>query len=103
METVAWIGSLDVSTSNLRSASARRIRSAISSACSGRLGEQDRELLAAEARRHVVVAQLLAEDICNPAQDRVAREMAEVVVDVAQQVEVGHHHRQRPVETLRAR
>ena len=29
--------------------------------------------------------------------------MAEVVVDVAQKIEVGHHHRQRPVETPRTR
>jgi hypothetical protein len=35
METVARIGSLEVSTSNNRPATARRIRSAISSACSG--------------------------------------------------------------------
>ena len=35
IETVARIGSLEVSTSKVRSATARRIRSAISNACSG--------------------------------------------------------------------
>ena len=60
IEIVARIGSLEVSTSNARSATARRIRSAISNACSGGVsGQQDRELLAAEPRRDVVVAQLL--------------------------------------------
>ncbi len=66
----------------------------------GRLGQQDRELLAAEARRDVVVAQLGAEDLCDPLQDRVSRQVAVVVVDVAKQVEVGHDQRQRPLEAL---
>ena len=68
-----------------------------------RLGKQDRELLAAEARRHVVVAQLRAEDLGDALQDGVAGEVAVGVVDVAQEVEVGHHQRQRPLEALRAR
>ena len=41
-----------------------------------RLRQQDRELLAAEAGRHVVVAQLGAEDLGDPLQHRVAGEMA---------------------------
>ena len=67
-----------------------------------RLGQQDRELLAAEARRHVVVAQVRAEHFRDALQHRVAREVAVGVVDVAQQVEVRHHQRQRPFEALGA-
>ena len=67
-----------------------------------RLGQQDRELLAAEARGHVVVAQLGAEDLRDAPQHRVAREVAVRVVDVAQEIEVGHDQRHRPVEALRA-
>ena len=65
------------------------------------LGQQDRELLAAEAGRDVVVAQLLAEDLRDAFEDGVAGEVAIGVVDVAQQVEVGHDQRHRPVEPLR--
>jgi hypothetical protein len=68
-----------------------------------RLRKQDAELLAAEARRHVVVAQLLAEDLGDALQDGVAGEVAVGVVDVAEQVEVGHDHRHRPVEARRPR
>ena len=67
-----------------------------------RLGQQDRELLAAEAGRDVVVAQLGAEDLGDPLQHRVAGEVAVRVVDLAEQVEVGHDQRQRPLEALRA-
>ena len=66
-----------------------------------RLRQEDRELLAAEAGRHVVVAQLLAEDLRDAAQDGVAGEVAVGVVDIAQQVEVGHDQRHRPLEALR--
>ena len=65
------------------------------------LRQQDRELLAAEARGHVVVAQLRAEHLGDPFQDRVAGKMAVRVVDVAEQVEVGHDQRHRPLEALR--
>jgi hypothetical protein len=68
-----------------------------------RLREQDRELLPAEAGRHVVVTQLLSEDIGDTAEDDVARKVAVRVVDVPEEVEVGHHQRQRTVEALRAR
>ena len=68
----------------------------------GRLGQQDRELLAAEARRHVVVAKLRAEDVRDALQDRVAREMAVRVVDVPEQIEVGHDHGHRTLEAFRA-
>ena len=65
-----------------------------------RLRQQDRELLAAEAGRNVVVAQLGAEDLGDALQHRVAGEVAVGVVDLAQQVEVGHDQRQRPLEAL---
>ncbi len=63
-----------------------------------RLGKQDRELLAAEAGRDVVVAQLRAEDLRDPLQHRVAGKVSVAVVDVAEQVEVGHDQRHRPLE-----
>ena len=67
-----------------------------------RLREEDAELFAAEARRDVVVAQVRAEDLGDALQHRVPGEMAVRVVDVAQEVEVGHDQRQRPVEALGA-
>ena len=63
-----------------------------------RLRQEDRELLAAEARRDVVVAELLAEDLGDALEHRVAGEVAVAVVDVAQEVEVGHDQRHRPLE-----
>ncbi len=65
------------------------------------LRQEDRELLAAEARRDVVVAKLGPEDLRDPLQDRVPRQVAVVVVDVPEQVEVGHDQRERPLEALR--
>ncbi len=67
-----------------------------------RLGEDDRELLAAEARGDVGVAQLPLEDAGDAVQDRVARQVPVGVVDLAKQVEVGHDHRQRRARALRA-
>jgi hypothetical protein len=68
-----------------------------------RLGQQDAELLAAESGRDVVVAQEGAEDLRDPLQHRVAGEMPVRVVDLPEEIEVGHDQRQRPVETGRAR
>ena len=68
-----------------------------------RLRQEDRELLAAEPRRDVVVAQLGAEDLCDALEDSVAGEVAVAVVDVAEQVEVGHDQRHRPLEARGAR
>ena len=74
-----------------------------------RLRQDDGELLAAEARRNVGVAELALEDARDAVQNGVAGEVAVGVVDVAQQVEVGHDHRQRrprplgPVELLAER
>ena len=63
-----------------------------------RLRQEDRELLAAEPRRHVVVTELRPEDLRDSAEHGVPGEMAVRVVDVAEQVEVGHDQRQRPLE-----
>ena len=68
----------------------------------GGLGQQDRELLAAEPCGHVVVAELLAEDVGDAAEHGVTCQMAVGVVDVAKQVEVGHDQRHRPLEPLGA-
>ncbi len=65
-----------------------------------RLGQQDAELLAAEPRRDVVVAQLHAEDLGDALEHGVAGEVAVRVVDVAEQVEVGHDQREGPVEAV---
>ncbi len=62
------------------------------------LGQKERELLAAEACGDVVVAELRPEDLGHAPEHRVAGQMAVVVVDVAEQVEVGHHHRHRTLE-----
>ena len=64
------------------------------------LRQEDRELLAAETGRNVVLAQLGAEDLGDALQDGVAGEMAVGVVDLAEQVEVGHDQRERPLEAL---
>ena len=62
------------------------------------LRQEDRELFAAEARRHVVVPELGAEDLGDPLEDGVARQVAVAVVDIPQEVEVGHDQRHRPLE-----
>ena len=98
---MARIGSLEVSTSN--SALCDRAANALGDLhglLGWRLRQEDRELLAAEAGRHVEVAQLRAKDLCDPLQDGVACEVAVGVVDLAEQVEVGHDQRQRPLEPL---
>ena len=64
------------------------------------LRQEDGELLTAEPGGHVVVAQLLSKHLRDPLQDGVARKVAVGVIDVAQEVEVGHDERERPLETL---
>ena len=82
----------------------RRIRSAISKRLLGRrLGQEDGELLPAEARGDVVVAQDAAERLGDAEQHGVSREVAVRVVDLAQEIEVDHDHRHRTAEPLRAR
>ena len=68
-----------------------------------RLRQEDRELLAAEARGDVGVAKVPLEDVGDPLQDGVAGEVAVGVVDVPQQVEVGHDHRRAARSERRAR
>ncbi len=67
-----------------------------------RIRQEDGELLPAEARRDVRVAQVAVEDVCDALQHRVARQVPVGVVDVPEQVEVGHDHRQRRARPLRA-
>ena len=67
------------------------------------LGQEDGELLPTEPCGHVVVPQLLAEDLCDPFENGVAGEMAVRVVDVPEEIEVGHDDRHRPVHPPRAR
>ena len=59
------------------------------------LGQEDAELLAPEASGHVVVAELGAEDLGDSAENRVSGEMPVGVVDLAQEIEVDHQHRER--------
>ncbi len=59
-------------------------------------GEEDAVLLAAEARSHVVGAELAADGASDARDDRVSGEVPEAVVDLAQEVEVGHEQRERP-------
>ena len=67
-----------------------------------RLRQQDRKLFPAEARRHVVVTELSPERFRDLLQHRIAGEVTVGVVDVAEEIEVGHDQRQRPFESLRA-
>ena len=67
-----------------------------------RAGQEDTELLPAEAGSQIVLAQLAPEDVRDTRQDGVAGQMAVGVVDLAQQVEVGHDHRERLAAALSA-
>ena len=67
-----------------------------------RLREDDRELLPAEPRRDVRMSQVPLEDGGDPVQDGVAGKVPVRVVDVAEQVEVGHDHRERRLGAARA-
>ncbi len=54
-----------------------------------RVREQERELLPAEPRGHVVRAELVLEDPGDPDEHRVAGQVAVAVVDLAQEIQVG--------------
>ncbi len=91
IETVTRMGSSEVSTSKDVPATALRIRSAISAACSG--GVSGRRMANSSPPNRAGTSYWRSsetEDLCDPLEDRVAGEMAVRVVDVAQQVEVGH-------------
>ncbi len=103
-EIVARIGSLDVSTS--KRAVGNRPPDALGDLerlLRRGLGQEDGELLPAEPGGNVVMPQLLAEDFGDPLEDGVAGEVAVRVVDVPEEVEVGHDDRHRPVHPARAR
>ena len=59
------------------------------------LGEDDRELVAAEARHRVVVADAVAQPLRHLQQQLVAGGVAERVVDGLEVIEIDEHHRQR--------
>ena len=63
-----------------------------------RLGQEDRELLAAETGGDVVVAKLLPEHLGNAGEHLVADEVAVCIVHFAEEVEVGHDQRCRAIE-----
>ena len=60
-----------------------------------RLGQEHAELLAAEARRNVDVADVLAQRIGEGLQELVPDRVAEAVVDALEVVEVGEDERRR--------
>ena len=64
------------------------------------LGQDDRELVAAVARRDVRRAQRRADELRRPGQDPVAEQVAERVVDQLEVVEVEHQHAQRAAAAL---
>jgi hypothetical protein len=68
-----------------------------------RLGQRDDELLSAVTGRNVYSPGLVGENRAHRAQDGVALEMAEGVVDVLEVVDVGDYERQRMPETRRPR
>ena len=78
--------SADVARGSPRSSSAATVRAL---ALVG-LGEQHRELVAAEAGEHVGLAQAAAQQLGDAAQELVAGAVAERVVDVLEVVEVEH-------------
>jgi hypothetical protein len=81
---VARIGSLEVSTSNERSATARRIRSAISKACSGGVSGSRIANSSPPKRAGRRSGAARPEDLGDALQHGVAGEVAVRVVDVAQ-------------------
>ena len=102
-ETVALIGSLDVSTSNRSSATARRIRSAMAKASCGVVSGR---MMANSSPPNRAGTSLWRrcrwKTVGDPVQHGVAGQMPVRVVDVAQEVEVGHDHRERRVRAARA-
>ena len=64
------------------------------------LGEDDGELLAAETGRNVEVAHVLADDVADPLQHHIAGQVTVAVVDVPEQIQVGHDQGQGAVKPL---
>ena len=81
-----------------RAPTATRTRSRdLEGAAQGRVAQEDRELLAAEAGRHVVVADRPGHGAGDGAQDLVADGVAEPVVDPLEVVDVDHQDAERVV------
>ena len=70
---------------------------AVASSSSCHVLEQDRELVAAEARRGVAGPELVAQPVGRGHEQLVAGGVAEAVVDRLEPVEVEDHHRERPL------
>ena len=68
----------------------------------GDLGLQDRELVAAEARHEIDVAQRAAEALGHPSQEHVAHGVAEGVVHLRVAVEVEVEEREGPCAAVHA-
>ncbi len=66
-----------------------------------RLGEEDHELVAAVAGRRVDPPDAVADDLADPAQDPIALEVAEPVVDRLEPVEVHHQQAEPPAASGR--
>ena len=93
-----WIRAAAVSIAS--SATPWRIFSARTSAPVGlRLGEEDDELVAAVAGRRVDPPDAVADDLADAAQDPVALEVAEPVVDRLEPVEIHHQQAEPPART----
>ncbi len=56
------------------------------------LGQQDREFLSAVAAYHINLAQLLVKERRNLAQDFVSQQVAELIVQPLELIDVGHDH-----------
>ena len=103
IDTVAEIGSLEVSTSKLR------LAHGFADALGSHLGpglveirEEERELLAAEPCGEVLVADVLAENARDADEHDVTREVAVAVVDLPQKVQIRDEERHRSTAPLRA-
>ena len=66
-----------------------------------RVGEDERELVAADAREHVGLAQHLPQGVADAHQQGIAGGMAERVVDALEAVEVEQHERCRATVAAR--
>ena len=87
-----------------RSSSSTSIRSIASSdAAAAGLGQQERELVAAHPAGEIVDAGLLGDQAADGGQNRVARRVAVLEVQLAKPVDVEQGHRQRALVAMRAR
>ncbi len=66
----------------------------------GRFRDHDGKLFPAEAAHPIILSGMLFEDIRNANQYLVAGQMTIGVIDIAQQVQVAHDHREGPFKTV---